>query len=415
MSLAPIKKTQHQYLAMVSLFFLIFIDSMGLGLLFPILNEAILDPSVTFFTKNTTMTTRLHWYGFTVSIFMFAWFFGAALLGDASDAIGRKKALTICLLGGFLGYLLSAVGITLHSLWLLILGRIIAGLTAGSQSVAQAAIIDLSTEDNKARYIAYIILAGCIGFAFGPIIGAVLVNSNIVTWFDITTPLYIAALLSIFNAVLLLIGYQDKDTNYQPLNLRWQHAIEVFVSAFRHADLKKLSILLFGFIFAWNSFFSYISFFILSTYQFSVSMVSLFIACLGIGFSLVSGYFVGLLEQRVLLRKSTSISLILGSLFITMIITIKYQWCAWISVFLIGVTLAIAYSNIITLFSKQVADDCQGWVMGISGAIMALASASSIFLLSNFVTLGASVPLIVAALGMILVAGFMYRIKLTVE
>lgn len=415
MTPTSIKNTQHHYLAMLSLFFLIFIDSMGLGLLFPILNEVMLNPSVTFFTKTIAMTTRLHWYGFTVSIFMLAWFFGAALLGDASDAIGRKKALTICLLGGFLGYLLSAVGITLHSLWLLILGRIIAGLTAGSQSIAQAAIIDLSTEDNKARYIAYIILAGCLGFAFGPIIGAVLVNPNIVTWFNITTPLYAAAIVSILNAVLLVKGYQDKHSNYQPLNLRWQHAIEVFISAFRHPDLKKLSILFFGFIFAWNGFFSYISFFILSTYQFSASMVSLFMACLGIGFSLGSGYFVGFLEQRVLLRKSTSITLILGSLFITMIITVKYQWCAWISVFLIGVTLAIAYSNIITLFSKQVADDRQGWVMGVSGAIMALASASSIFLLSNFVALGASVPLIVAALGMIIVAGFMYRVKLSVE
>ncbi len=75
---------------------------------------------------------------------MICWFFGAAILGDLSDSVGRKKSLMICLIGAFLGYLLSAIAIAFHNFWFLILGRIIAGFTSGSQPIAQAAIVDIS-------------------------------------------------------------------------------------------------------------------------------------------------------------------------------------------------------------------------------------------------------------------------------
>ncbi|ATN85195.1 hypothetical protein AYO29_01045 [Coxiella burnetii str. Schperling] len=102
---------------------------------------------------------------------MICWFFGAAILGDLSDTVGRKKALLVCLIGSFLGYLLSAFAVGIHSLTFLILGRVIAGFTAGSQPIAQAAIVDVSSEAHKARNIGLILLAISLGLSSGPSLG----------------------------------------------------------------------------------------------------------------------------------------------------------------------------------------------------------------------------------------------------
>ena len=144
------------------LFLVILIDGMGLGLLFPVLNNLIIDPNSHFVLQSLTAHSREVLYSGIIAVFMLCWFFGAAILGDYSDQAGRKQALLICLIGSFVGYLISAMSIPLHSLSLMFLGRIVAGFTAGSQPVAQAAIVDISSAENKARNISWILLAASI-------------------------------------------------------------------------------------------------------------------------------------------------------------------------------------------------------------------------------------------------------------
>lgn len=408
------QKTPVVTLAYFSLFLLIFIDSMGLGLLFPILNSAMLDPTSTFFNATINLSSRYHWYSATLSLFMLGWFFGAAMLGDLSDCIGRKKSLIICLIGGAIGYLLSALGIGFHSLSLVIIGRIIAGLTAGSQSIAQAAVVDLSTDDNKAQHIAYIILSGCLGFAFGPILGALLVNPNIIHWFTLTTPLYAAALLCLLNLALLLVSFQETfHGKLKMSSIRWYRAIEVFISAFKHADIKQLVLVFFVFMFSWNGFFSFISPFVMARYGFGTSGVSLYMACLGCGFSLGSGYLVGFLNHHFSLSRSSAVVLVLGSLAMFGIIYTPTPWLSWVFVFCVGAMLSVAYANVITLFSKQVDAQHQGWVMGVSGSVMALASALSIFFVGFIATVNIAFPLLFACLGLLLTAWLIACIKLS--
>ena len=72
------KKNNQHKAAMAALFMVIFIDSMGLGLLFPILNEVFLDPRVSILSVASHLRPEI-WYGGTIVIFMLCWFFGAAI------------------------------------------------------------------------------------------------------------------------------------------------------------------------------------------------------------------------------------------------------------------------------------------------------------------------------------------------
>lgn len=406
---------QSRLLANLPLFLVLFIDSMGLGLLFPILNSILVDPASTFLPMMTSIATRDFLYGLTVGIFMLCWFFGAAILGDLSDTIGRKKALIICLLGSFVGYLVAAVAILIHSLTVLIIGRIIAGFTAGSQPIAQAAIVDISPAEHKARNIGLILLAVSLGFVFGPIIGGVMSDVEIVGWFTFATPFYFAAAISLLNALLLYFAFEEtlQVRVTGKIRIKWNHAIQIFKSAFQQKRIQHLSLVLLVMIFGWSDFFTFVSMFLLNRYHFSPLHVSLFLGALGLGFAIGCGYLVDVCAKRFPYKNVVVIGLLLTALGILVMLLVDDVAFAWIAVVFIGTAIAVAYSIILTMFSDQVGENEQGWVMGVTGSIMALCFGINSLLTGFVAQYGAALPMALAVFGLCasgLLMGF-YRPK----
>ena len=361
------------------LLLVLFIDGMGLSLLFPVLNSIIIDPRSDFLAASVSITTRDFLYGLTIGIFMICWFFGAAILGDLSDTVGRKKALMICLIGSFLGYLISAFAVLEYSLTFLILGRVIAGFTAGSQPIVQAAIVDISPPEHKARNMGFILLAISLGFTLGPIIGGFLSDSQFIRWFNFSTPLYFASLIALFNAGLLWLLFKETFHQTKEVKIRLHHAINIFLSAFRDKRVRMLSLVLLVMIYGWSNFFTFISLFALQRYQFTPIKVSLMVADIGIGFSIASGCFIDILVNRYHMKNIIVISFLLAALGILVIVVVHSSIFLWIMLAFIGAAIAVGYSTILALLSNQVGEDEQGWVMGVTSSIMALCFGISVF------------------------------------
>ena len=326
------------------LLLVLFIDGMGLGLVIPVLNGLIFDPNSTFLSSVALSPTLYNIiYGLIVGIFMLCWFFGAAILGDLSDQIGRKKSLIICLVGAFVSYLLTAFSVSLQSLTLLIIGRIIAGFTSGSQPIAQAAIIDLSTPDTKARNIGYILLTLSLGFVFGPLLGGILADKDLVSWFNFATPFYFAAIISFFNILLLWWLFNEtfisKNTT---LAIRPSQAFNIFVSAFKNEKVRILSILFFIFIFGWSSFYSFISLYLLKSFDFTSRDVSFYLALMGVGFY-SNGFLANYFAKRFELRDNFIIFTLLSSLLIFSMLIMNNALYNWIMVAPIASFISIAY------------------------------------------------------------------------
>ncbi len=354
------------------LFMVLFIDSMGMGILFPILAIAFMNPHVPFLAANTTHAMRTLDYGLVISTFMICWFFGAAIFGEYSDIKGRKKSLLICLFGAAFGYMLSAFAISFHSISLLIIGRIIAGLTAGSQSIAQAAIVDGSNESNLNKNMGYMTLVMCLGFVAGPLIGGVFSDSALFHLFDLATPMYIAAILSITNIILLRLFFTETHTPIIGKTLKLQTAIILFIDAFKDKNIRGLCVVFLIFIFGWSNYYSFISLYLVHNFNYTAMMSSLFAAFMGLGFCLGSGYLNAKLSPIIKPKISAIISTIIAAVFCALTILTHNQLLLWLYAFIIGTTVAIAYPNIITLFALQVDAEKQGWVMGVSGSMMAL-------------------------------------------
>ena len=80
----------------------------------------------------------------------------------------------------------------------------------------------------------------------------------------------------------------------------------------------------------------------------------------------------------------------------------------------IGITMAVGYSSMITLFSNQVDENEQGWVMGVTGALMALCFGLTSFLTGYLANLSNAVPMYLAIAGIAASAVIMMCIRHTI-
>jgi len=130
-----------------------------------------------------------------VSVFAACTFFAAPILGVLSDRYGRKIVLTISLLGSVVGYILFGIG---GALWILFLGRIIDGVTAGNISALFAYISDSTEPKERVRWYAYIGSAMGIGKLGGPALGGLLGSIDLAFPFYVTAALILISCLTVY-------------------------------------------------------------------------------------------------------------------------------------------------------------------------------------------------------------------------
>lgn len=386
---------------LMPLLLILFIDSMGMGLFFPVLSSLIIDPSLHFLDGDYSIEKRQFIYGIIISVYMFSWFFGAAILGDVSDFIGRKKSLLICLGGAVLGYVGAGLSIAMHSIALMIIGRLIAGFTAGSQAIAQAAIVDISDASNKSRNMSWMVLTLSLGFLMGPILGGILSSPQLVSWFNYTIPMYFAAFISLLNMVLLVYLFNETFIPSKKFVLHWFRAIDVFISAFKHQGVRNLSVVLLFMEIGWGAYFSFIVTFLVSLFHFTALQSGLFLSLVALGFSAGSGIVVPLCLKWMSLKRAIVVNFILAGVIILAMVITQSLYIALLAGFMVGANIAVCYANLLTLFSNQVSPEEQGWVMGMTGSVGALCFALTSLLGSIVSFLGLSAPMIIGAVALL--------------
>ena len=361
--------SQHKpgFLTLLPLLMVILIDVMGLVLVFPVLAPLILQTGGGMVDSNMSEAWRDFLYGFTVALFPLFMFFSTPVLGDLSDKFGRKNILLLCLTGCALSYLVSAAGIYYHSLFVFLLGRAIAGMAAGTQPIASAAIIDLSTEHTKTRNLSWVVLIASIGLILGPLLSGVTASVSY------QMPFYIAALLSLLNAVLLYFSYQENHFQRSEHKVQLLKGFVLFVAAFSEKKFRLLSLVCFTLILAWSLYFQVINWFLMDEYHYTVNQLGLFIGYIGVIFVIITSV---LLRHLVKLFSHVSnaclffillmgISLLCGTL-------THSALSQWLWAILISGSEIICYTLFMELFSNLASKDAQGWIMGVMGSIMAI-------------------------------------------
>ena len=176
----------HSRLPMIFILLTVMIDSMGIGLIMPVMPDLIQELDA------GDLGQAAVWGGILASIFAVMQFLFGPFIGGLSDRFGRRPVLLIALVVMAFDYVLMAVAGTI---WLLVIGRIIGGITAATQSTAAAYMADISKPEDKSANFGLIGAAFGVGFVLGPLMGGLLAE------YGTRAPFWAAAVLAAANAV----------------------------------------------------------------------------------------------------------------------------------------------------------------------------------------------------------------------
>jgi len=172
-----------------------------------------------------------------MSVFAACTFIAAPALGALSDRYGRKNILIISLMGSVIGYVLFGIG---GALWILFLGRIIDGLTAGNISTLFAYVSDSTEPKERAKWFGYIGSAMGIGKLGGPALGGFLGSIAIGLPFYVTAGLIFLSGLAVY---FLLPESLAPEKRTKHVTLRSFNTFSHFKDIFSLKDVKLLLVL----------------------------------------------------------------------------------------------------------------------------------------------------------------------------
>jgi MFS transporter, DHA1 family, tetracycline resistance protein len=216
---------------LIVIFATIVLDAVGIGLIFPILPSLLQDV--------THAENVAPYIGIMTALYAVMQFIFAPVLGSLSDRLGRRPVLLISLAGAAINYLLLAFA---PNLWMLLLGRAIAGLTSANISVATAYITDISPEDKRARRFGLFNAMFGIGFIIGPVLGGGLGD------YWLRLPFIAAAVLNACNLLLaFLVLLESRAPTREKIDLAALNPLSPLRWVFSVRSLLPITIIFFIF------------------------------------------------------------------------------------------------------------------------------------------------------------------------
>ena len=354
--MTPAKPTRS---AVTFVFVTVLLDMVGFGLIIPVL-PTLIESVGHMDLSGAALIGGWMFFAFSAAQFLFG-----PVMGNLSDAYGRRPLLLLAVAGLMFDYLFSALAPSLA--WLFV-GRIIAGVCGSSYVIANAYIADVTAPDDRAKAFGLMGAAFGIGFVVGPAIGGLLGE------FGPRVPFYVAAVISGLN---FLFGYFVLPETL-PLEKRrpfdWHRAnpfgtFKVFRS---YTGVVPLSAVLFVFFFASSVYPAIWPFWGMAKFDWSTKTVGLTLAAFGIIAAITQGALSGPLVKRFGEHKVALFGLIFA-----VVAAVGYGFAPGLLIVLIMLVIhapeGLVHPMLIALMSKSVPDDAQGELQGGISSVMNVA------------------------------------------
>ena len=182
------------------------------------------------FTGIVCLLINAPYLGILISIYAACKFFASPIMGSLSDHFGRKPILLFSLLASAIGYFILGIG---GALWVLFLGRIIDGISAGDISTLYAYAADSTQGKERAKLYGYLGAANGLGFMIGPAIGGLLGMKHV------SLPFFVAGGISIITAVFIYFVLPETlEKEKRTKNITF-HSFNTFIHFKEILSLKK--------------------------------------------------------------------------------------------------------------------------------------------------------------------------------
>ncbi|KQI72415.1 MFS transporter [Loktanella sp. 5RATIMAR09] len=347
-------------LAVTFIFISVMLDSMGIGLIMPVMPDLIQE------VEGQGIGGAAVWGGILATIFAAMQFLFGPTLGSLSDRYGRRPILIISLVIMAFNYVLMALAFTI---WLLIVARVIGGITAATQSTSAAYMADISAPEEKAANFGLIGAAFGVGFVLGPLMGGALAE------FGTRAPFWAAAFLAMSNAIFGYYVLPESVTDRIRRPFEWRRANPL--GAFRNIGglpgVKRLLLISFVYTIAFFVYPGVWAYFGAERFGWGPGMIGLSLGIFGIGIAVVQGLLIRPILERIGERKAVILGL---SVDVLAFVALGFVTHGWVALALTPLTAlgSIAGPALQGIMSRTAADNQQGELQGTVSSINAIAT-----------------------------------------
>ena len=327
--------------------------------------------------------------GLLYSIYPFAQLIFSPIWGGLSDRLGRRPIMLLSTFGASIAYLIFGLA---HTLTLLFVSRLVAGIMGGNISTAQAYVADVTTHEDRAKGMGLIGAAFGIGFVVGPALGALLIHPKFLELFHISMrnefalPGFFAASLSLLSFLLVMFKLQETVKKRPPSfppptsggGLRW--GVSIFTLTFwqfifemgKKGYFPIVLLSMFLIVFAQASLYSSFPLFCKNQLELSADQVGFLFVYMGAIAIVIQGGLIKLLTKKFSEKKLFLIGNILMAIGLVLIpfSQSKNGLMVMLGIMSVGGSLNVPTLN--SLISKEADPGKVGMTMGSSQGIAAL-------------------------------------------
>ena len=309
------------------------------------------------------------WVGVLETVNALCAFTVAPFLGRLSDRFGRRPVIVLAAFGAVIGYLLFGIG---GSIWILLLGRIVQGATAGDLPALFAYLADITPPEQRAKRFGMLGALSGIGTMIGPALGGLLAA------IDIALPVFATAGFALVIAILSIFFLPESlaPAKRTPrLDLQALHPFRAIRDAFRRPELRGL---LLGVVLASVPFYFFVNNFsvlALDSVHWNATLVGLLTASVGVIDILIQGVLLGILLPRIGERAvivSGIVTQAAGLLALVVVASVFAQpWVFVVGALALAAGQGAAVATMDGVLSNAVGDDEQGWLAGTAQSLNA--------------------------------------------
>jgi DHA1 family tetracycline resistance protein-like MFS transporter len=349
------------------------IDNFGFGLVFILFAPLLLNPEYGMVSSTASLSDRNTLLGILYLSFPLMQFFGAPLLGDIADRFGRKKAFYVTIAAASLGYLLSAIAISVHSYSFLLISRLWTGFFAGNLSICLASIADLShDEQSRARNFSWVTVVWGFSWPIAILVGGYLSDPSVSKYFNPAVPFYITLVLSLasLGAIKILFKETHPRSAHVPIDLL--KGIHNVAMSLKVKALRPFFSILLLWTIGWGITVQWYGAYSIEKFAIAQEIVSWGLVIQGMFWVIGGSCLNPFLLKRFSTKSAGVIGLVIAIVFVVSSSLATSFWSfSWIY-FMAAMGAAFSLSNTMNLCSLAAPKSIQGKAMGLSQSMMSL-------------------------------------------
>jgi DHA1 family tetracycline resistance protein-like MFS transporter len=348
--------------ALVFVFITVLIDSIGFGIILPVL------PSLIMQLTGVTVDRAATYGGLLASIYALMQFFCAPVLGNLSDHFGRRPVLLFALFALGCDYFIQGLAPTIG--WLFV-GRMIAGVAGASFTPAYAYVADITPAEKRAQSFGLMGAAFGIGFIVGPAIGGQLGH------FGPRAPFFTAGVIALMNTAF---GYFALPESLPPTARRafhWRRAnpLGTLAQVSKYPGVPWMLAALFLWQLGHQVLPNVWSFYTILKFHWSSDQVGYSLTWVGLVMAVAQGVFTGRLVPWFGGERPAALAGMAAAVLAYLGYALVPQGWMMYPVSLLTFVFALAYPSMNALASQRAPANAQG---ELQGAVAMLFSVSSI-------------------------------------